>query len=118
VTDPNTSPASGGNRAGRQLDSNDTLRRRYQARRQRLADHFARHQQQASLAQLQADQSDALRSRVSDHLQRQGHYATTAQLIDLLIERYPSCPKFASLLVDRLMAGDEALADALRSEGV
>lgn len=66
-------------------------------------------QQQAA----QAQASD-LHSLVNTHLRRQHHYGTTAQLIDLIIERYPDCPGFASLLVDRLMAGDEALADALK----
>jgi hypothetical protein len=105
VTTPQSQPANG-RRAGRQSQS-------LQAKAQAL-----HRLQQASLAQLNADQSDALRTRVSDHLRRQGHFATTADLIDLIITRYPDCPKFASLLVDRLMAGDEALADALRSEGI
>ena len=40
----------------------------------------------------------------------------TALLIDLIITKYPTAPRFASLLVDRLLVGDEALADALQEE--
>ena len=63
-----------------------------------------------------AQQSDDLRLKVAEHLVRQKHAQTTARLIDLIIERYPDCPRFASLMVDRLMAGDEALAAALQEE--
>ena len=70
-------------------------------------------QQQAN-AQGIAAQSDDLRQQVQQHLDRQQHALTTAQLIDLLIDRFPGCPRFASLMVDRLMAGDEALAEALQ----
>ena len=40
----------------------------------------------------------------------------TALLIDLIITRYPTAPRFASLLVDRLLVGDEALVEALQEE--
>lgn len=43
------------------------------------------------------------------------HHAT-ADLIEKIIQRWPNCPHFASMLVDRLMAGDEALQQALRKE--
>ena len=50
-------------------------------------------------------------------------YASTAQchqltveLIDLIIDRWPDCPLFASMLVDKLMAGDAELQAALREE--
>ena len=65
-------------------------------------------------AQAIAAQSDDLRRQVQQHLDKQQHALTTAQLIDLLIDRFPNCPRFASLMVDRLMAGDEALAEALQ----
>jgi len=39
-----------------------------------------------------------------------------AILIDTIIERFPDCPRFASLLVDRLLAGQEGLEQALRDE--
>ena len=42
--------------------------------------------------------------------------ARTAEAIGLLIDRYPTCPKFASMLVDQLMAGSEDLQAALREE--
>ena len=59
-------------------------------------------------------QSDDLRRQVQQHLDRQQHALTTAQLIELIVVRFPDCPRFASLMVDRLMAGDEALAEALQ----
>ena len=65
-------------------------------------------------AQAIAAQSDDLRRQVQQHLDKQQHALTTAQLISLIITRYPDCPRFASLMVDRLMAGDEALAQALQ----
>jgi hypothetical protein len=37
-------------------------------------------------------------------------------LIETIIDRYPDCPHFASLLVDRLLAGQEGLEQALREE--
>jgi len=91
-----------GHRAGRQLAPN----------RNKAAALHALQQQAAAAA-------PDLRDLVNTHLRRQRHYGTTADLIDLIITRYPDCPKFASLLVDRLMAGDEALADALKGlEGI
>ena len=59
-------------------------------------------------------QSDDLRRQVQQHLNRQQHALVTAQLIELIISRYPDCPSFASLLVDRLLTGDEALSAALQ----
>jgi uncharacterized membrane-anchored protein YhcB (DUF1043 family) len=67
----------------------------------------------AHLAQVQN-----LRELVSAQINRQRHFKTTATLIDQIIIQYPDCPKFASMLVDRLLAGDEALAEALSSEGL
>ena len=43
-------------------------------------------------------------------------HAATALVIDLIIQRYPTAPRFASLLVDRLLVGDEALLQALYEE--
>jgi len=43
-------------------------------------------------------------------------HQATVDLIDRLIERFPTCPKFASTLVDRLLKGDEDLMRALRKE--
>ena len=40
----------------------------------------------------------------------------TAELIDRIIDRYPTCPSFASMLVDRLLVGQEGLAAALAEE--
>ena len=45
-------------------------------------------------------------------------HAATALAIDLIITRYPTAPRFASLLVDRLLVGDEALLQALYEEQV
>ena len=70
--------------------------------------------QHQAKAQGIAAQSDDLRRQVQQHLDRQQHALTAAQLINLIITRYPDCPRFASLMVDRLMAGDEALAEALQ----
>ena len=58
-----------------------------------------------------------LRELVAAQINRQQHFQKSADLIDLIIEKYPDCPQFASMLVDRLMAGDEALAEALQAEG-
>lgn len=58
----------------------------------------------------------ALMGQVSAHLDKQHHARTTAELIDLIITRYPSCPLFASYLVDRLLEGHEGLAEALQEE--
>ena len=41
----------------------------------------------------------------------------SGQLIDLVITQNPSCPAFASQLVDRVMADDEALADLMQNGG-
>ena len=43
-------------------------------------------------------------------------HQATVDLIDRIVERWPTCPKFASLLVDRLMKGDEELQAALQKE--
>ena len=43
-------------------------------------------------------------------------HQATVDLTEAIIQRWPDCPRFASPLVDRLMAGDEALQQALRSE--
>ena len=40
----------------------------------------------------------------------------TADLIERIIIRYPDCPLFASLLVDLLLVGQEALAEAIEEE--
>lgn len=40
----------------------------------------------------------------------------TADLIERIIVRYPDCPRFASHLVDRLLVGQEALAEAIEEE--
>ena len=43
-------------------------------------------------------------------------HQSTVDLIDLIIDRWPAAPLFASMLVDKLMAGDEQLQAALREE--
>ena len=43
-------------------------------------------------------------------------HEATVDLIDQIIIRWPEAPRFASLLVDRLMAGQEGLEEALRKE--
>ena len=43
-------------------------------------------------------------------------HQATVELTELLINRYPDCPGYISLLVDRLMQGDEQLQAALREE--
>ena len=43
-------------------------------------------------------------------------HQATVDLIDLIINRWPDCPLFASMLVDKLMAGDEELQAALNEE--
>ena len=43
-------------------------------------------------------------------------HQATVDLIDLIINRWPEAPLFASMLVDKLMAGDEELQAALRQE--
>lgn len=62
------------------------------------------------------EQSQNLRELVTAQIKRQRHFQTSAELIDLIITKYPGCPRFASMMVDRLMAGDEALAAALQQE--
>ena len=42
--------------------------------------------------------------------------ARTAEAISLIIDRWPDCPEFASMVVDQLMAGSEDLHAALREE--
>ena len=42
--------------------------------------------------------------------------ARTAEAISLIIDRWPDCPEFASMVVDQLMHGDEQLHAALREE--
>ena len=61
-------------------------------------------------------QKQALRQVVEAQIKRQQHFLQTADLIDRIIERYPDCPRFASTMVDRLLAGDESLAAALQNE--
>ena len=74
-------------------------------------------QQQAAVTRLPSDaDTEHLQQLVNQHLSRTKHAITTAELIELLILRFPSCPKFASLMVDRLMQGDEELQQALREE--
>lgn len=43
-------------------------------------------------------------------------HTATALTIDLNIPRYPTAPRFASPLMDRLLVGDEALLQALDKE--
>ena len=43
-------------------------------------------------------------------------HQSTVDLVELIINKWPECPQFASLLVDRLMQGDEDLQAALREE--
>ena len=43
-------------------------------------------------------------------------HQATVELTELLINRYPDCPGYISLLVDRLMQGDDELQAALRKE--
>ena len=43
-------------------------------------------------------------------------HQATVDLIDLIIDKWPDAPLFASMLVDKLMAGDEQLQAALREE--
>ena len=43
-------------------------------------------------------------------------HQATVDLIDLIINRWPEAPLFASMLVDKLLAGDEELQAALREE--
>ncbi len=39
-----------------------------------------------------------------------------AELIDRLITHWPECPKFISLIVDRISGGDKGLAAAVEKE--
>jgi hypothetical protein len=107
MTPLNPRPAS---RAGRQQAQARALR----SLQQQAAAQGAHRLAIQAKAQAIAAQSDDLRRQVQQHLDRQQHALTTAQLISLIITRYPDCPRFASLMVDRLMAGDEALAEALQ----
>ena len=59
---------------------------------------------------------EELRSLVASHLKSQQHAQVTVDLIDQIITRFPGCPRAQSYWVDRLLAGDEALADALREQ--
>ena len=43
-------------------------------------------------------------------------HQATVELIDLIIDKWPDAPLFASMLVDKLMAGDEQLQAALMQE--
>jgi len=43
-------------------------------------------------------------------------HQSTVDLVELIINKWPDCPQFASLLVDRLMQGDEDLQRALQVE--
>ena len=43
-------------------------------------------------------------------------HRSTVDLVELIINKWPDCPQFASLLVDRLMKGDEDLQRALQVE--
>jgi hypothetical protein len=109
VTTQPSGPAST-NRAGRKQAQAHALR---SLQHQAAAQGAHRLAIQAK-AQAIASQSDDLRRQVQQHLDKQKHARTTAQLVSLIITRYPDCPRFASLMVDRLMAGDEALAEALQ----
>ena len=103
-------PSRPANRAGRQHAQAQALRA-LQQQAAAQGDHRLAIQ---AKAQAIAAQSDDLRRQVQQHLDKQQHALTTAQLIERIISRYPDCPRFASLMVDRLMAGDEALAEALQ----
>ena len=43
-------------------------------------------------------------------------HQATVDLVELIINKWPDCPGFASTLVDRLMKGDEELQAALMKE--
>ena len=45
--------------------------------------------------------------QAEQHLQRPNGGTTTADLIDTIIAEWPGCPRFASLMVDRLMLATE-----------
>jgi len=86
-------------------------------RRSRPAVRPGRHHRR--LHQLQ-DQRIRLSQYFLDRLDAEGLAAhtrdRTADLIDTIIEKYPTAPHFASLMVDRLLAGQDGLEDALRDE--
>ena len=42
------------------------------------------------------------------------HHQLTHEVIDLLIDRYPDCPRWASRAVDQLLHADEQLQEGLR----
>ena len=71
-------------------------------------------QQQSNLSH--QEQVDRLNAQVEAHLRSMQSAERTFELIDIIITRYPNAPRFASVMVDRLMAGNESLAAALREE--
>jgi len=72
-------------------------------------------QHQAAVCKLRNDaDTEHLQNLVNQHLTRTKHALTTAELIEVIITRYPDCPQAQSFWVDQLLAGDEALAHALR----
>lgn len=71
-----------------------------------------RNAQQLTAAQQKAELLD----RVEAHIRAIACAETTARLIDELISRYPDCPGTVSLLVDRLLVGQEGLEAAIRLE--
>lgn len=72
-------------------------------------------QHQAAVCKLHNDaDTEHLQNLVNQHLTRTKHAITTAELIEIIITRYPDCPQAQSFWVDQLLAGDEALAHALR----
>ena len=43
-------------------------------------------------------------------------HQATVELTELLIQKFPDCPGYISMLIDRLMQGDDELQAALRQE--
>ena len=76
-------------------------------------------QLQGQLLQLQYQRIAATNSFLSAsqrYASAEACHQATVELIDLIIDRWPAAPLFASMLVDKLLAGDEQLQAALREE--
>ena len=85
------------------------------ARREGMQQHFSLGQ----LDQLQRQRAHAAREFIAASMRYASvgeTEARTAEAISLIVDRWPDCPEFASMLVDQLMAGDEDLHAALREE--
>ena len=95
--------------------SSDNGNQRRTLRHRRSSRRLSQHHEPLPLTEY--EQKQALRELLQKQKKREKHVATTEELIDVIITRFPGAPRFASMLVDRLMEGDEALARALRQEG-